>query len=655
MAALDDDDDNLNFSDIDSDENISLPNEPIQSSHSFIAHKEIKSCLSEEQNSNNSNDSDEYEPISPPNDNESFNIDEKEDGIEDEKEDEFEKNQTFEPISPISDPGDRDFEDLGFTEKTDNAFENISDEENNQNEDETEDGKFSPSQESDNELNFEEENSNSSGYHLLSSNKTTAINSLVNKNTDDIEAPVPSPLSDVEGDTQEEEHVQEDTLIDEFLVTKSNNDNFSPIDSEIEIKQKDSSDETKNSNMDENDDDKSSSSMAEYKLEKPSTVEPSTETSLDNAEVEEEEDSEEDLKKKDEEEVEREDAGNLIADIFGESDDEEEFEGFDDDEILPEKEKAKKQDEIKKSGDGDASSEDEEPPVRNFVSDFDLMLQKKKEMNKMKRRSKKDFEVINDNDDIIDSMIKKMKEAAETDRMLNQSSKAATNKMKMLPIVLDHLRKADLQQSLIDCGVLPAMKEWLSPLPDHALPHINIRKTFLKVLSEFPPLDKGALKSSGIGRAVMLLFKHPKEIPENKKLAGKIITNWARPIFNMTTNFSEMSREEREMRDKASFSSAKRQRLSSDSEKIDEDDESRPRKPGDKGWIGRARVPMPSHRDYLNRPASKVEGPFEKSKGTKKSLSRFEIHARKYKEKRNSQSGLLKAVSISLNGGKLAL
>ena len=43
---------------------------------------------------------------------------------------------------------------------------------------------------------------------------------------------------------------------------------------------------------------------------------------------------------------------------------------------------------------------------------------------------------------------------------------------------------------------------------------------------QFPPLDRGALKMSGIGRSLMLLYKHPKETRDNRNAAGRIICTY---------------------------------------------------------------------------------------------------------------------------------
>ncbi|NXK21870.1 IWS1 protein, partial [Arenaria interpres] len=350
---------------------------------------------------------------------------------------------------------------------------------------------------------------------------------------------------------------------------------------------------------------------------------------------------------------------NLIADIFGESGDEEEeeFTGFNQEDLEEEK------------GDGDtketADESDSDDNIKrgkhmDFMSDFDMMLQRKKSMSGKRRRNRDGGTFISDADDVVSAMIVKMNEAAEEDRQLNTQKKPALKKLTLLPTVVMHLKKQDLKETFIDSGVMSAIKEWLSPLPDRSLPALKIREELLKILQELPSVSQETLKHSGIGRAVMYLYKHPKESRPNKDMAGKLINEWSRPIFGLTSNYKGMTREEREQRDLEQM--PQRRRLSSsggqtprrDLEKVLTGEEKALR-PGDPGFCARARVPMPSNKDYVVRPKWNVEMESSRFQGTsKKGVSRLDKQMRKFTDIRK-KSRSAHAVKISIEGNKMPL
>ncbi|XP_054839351.1 protein IWS1 homolog isoform X5 [Eublepharis macularius] len=348
---------------------------------------------------------------------------------------------------------------------------------------------------------------------------------------------------------------------------------------------------------------------------------------------------------------------NLIADIFGESGDEEEeeFTGFNQEDLEEEKGERK----------GTADDSDSDDNIRrgkhlDFMSDFDMMLQRKKSMSGKRRRNRDGGTFISDADDVVSAMIVKMNEAAEEDRQLNTQKKPALKKLTLLPTVVMHLKKQDLKETFIDSGVMSAIKEWLSPLPDRSLPALKIREELLKILQELPSVSQETLKHSGIGRAVMYLYKHPKESRPNKDMAGKLINEWSRPIFGLTSNYKGMTREEREQRDLEQM--PQRRRLSSsggqtprrDLEKVLTGEEKALR-PGDPGFCARARVPMPSNKDYVVRPKWNVE--METSRfqaSSKKGVSRLDKQMRKFTDIRK-KSRTSHAVKISIEGNKMPL
>uniref|UniRef100_A0A182Y3R2 Uncharacterized protein n=1 Tax=Anopheles stephensi TaxID=30069 RepID=A0A182Y3R2_ANOST len=303
----------------------------------------------------------------------------------------------------------------------------------------------------------------------------------------------------------------------------------------------------------------------------------------------------------------------------------------------------------------------EDRPVREeFVSDFDTIRERKQAERSRSLKRKKDRDSI-ENDDLIEELLQRMRQAASQDRLLNVAGKPATKKIAILHQVMPQLIKKDLQHDLLCHNVLCVLTDWIAPLPNRALPCLQIREGVLKLLLNFPTIDKCYLKQSGIGKAVMYLYKHPDETKVNRDRAHVLITGWFRSVYNISTSFNGMSLEERRQHDLQHLSSACSKPpvavVVQSTPPVCQPDFwlFTPKKdiirPGDKGWSYRARVPRQSDKVYIVRPKPKIEvniGTYR----SKKQLNRYELCWKRFNESKR-QSKARPLVDLSIEGAKL--
>ncbi|KAI0035403.1 hypothetical protein K488DRAFT_43311 [Vararia minispora EC-137] len=161
-----------------------------------------------------------------------------------------------------------------------------------------------------------------------------------------------------------------------------------------------------------------------------------------------------------------------------------------------------------------------------------------KRANRPKKRKKDDVELDQYADEEVSRLRELMLAAADDDIAANREKLPATAKLRLLPQVMDVLRKNSLWQSMVDNNLMEGVRRWLEPLPDRSLPALNIQREFMEVLPTLY-IDTGVLKESRLGRVVLFYTKCKRVTPDVRIVADRLVASWTRPIVKRSASYRD--------------------------------------------------------------------------------------------------------------------
>ena len=138
-----------------------------------------------------------------------------------------------------------------------------------------------------------------------------------------------------------------------------------------------------------------------------------------------------------------------------------------------------------------------------------------------------------EHDDFAMALKGKMELALKRDIQSLSSGKPALERLKLLDQVLQALNRRNVQEILIENGILTLLRFWLEPLKTPSsctLPSASFRKPILDALKTLP-IETAHLRESGLGRIVYFFSKREGELADIRKLAAELVDQWSRPII----------------------------------------------------------------------------------------------------------------------------
>lgn len=140
-----------------------------------------------------------------------------------------------------------------------------------------------------------------------------------------------------------------------------------------------------------------------------------------------------------------------------------------------------------------------------------------------------------------------MEESCQRDNDARDRGEPAIHKLKMLPEVVAIMNRNTAQHTIVDpdTNFLQAVKFFLEPLNDGSLPAYSIQRDLFNSLSRLP-IEKEALRSSGIGKLMIYYTKSKRPEVGIKRIAERLVNDWSRPILKQSDDYKKRKIETRE-------------------------------------------------------------------------------------------------------------
>ncbi|OZJ02865.1 hypothetical protein BZG36_04086 [Bifiguratus adelaidae] len=181
-------------------------------------------------------------------------------------------------------------------------------------------------------------------------------------------------------------------------------------------------------------------------------------------------------------------------------------------------------------------------PKQLEMQEIDALIEESLKSGKKKRRKVADeYDLDASQDEMMATMVKNMREAAEKDIDANSEKKAAVNKIRMLKEIVREMNKTSLHEGFLDNGILDSMRMWLEPLPDGSLPALDLQTEIMTILEKLP-IRTEHLRESHIGKIIHFYTKSERVDARVKRMADTLVGQWSRPIINRSQDYREKKR-----------------------------------------------------------------------------------------------------------------